>query len=413
MLICFKRTALLFLICSLLPAALFSAPYKLGLILPLTGPEKWLGRELRDGAQLSAEDSPSTDRPELIVLDDGGLSSKLERHLTQLNRNRDVLAVIGGGSFGQTKTIDNMANRLEYPVLICGDPLGSSKQKSKVFQLLPTNAQQFAAIFAYLNATIPAALSKKTIAVITQSGQQSELPLQQTAAAVGASVKIVKTASGRLSTSQARDLRRGSTKAVIVVGNNGDSLRACQEVRRASINSPIFGRLRQASDDFEQAAKGRVSDFFAVTAAGHEMFPPCEPTFVKRFFTRFGRKPTSWAALAYDGVQLANKAVKAANNSRSRVGRELASLPMHFGVGFVFDPGSDELWFPSVARLNEEGFITRQPPGKMKPLAEVPVSRNQARRSNRARVNRRQTTKDITQTGRINKWRHFLVLPGR
>ena len=390
-------TALLFLYL-LVPPFSLAAPFKIGLILPLTGAEKWLGQELRDGARLAAESL--RDRPELVIVDDNGRSARLERELLRLSKVNEVMAIIAGGSFGQTSSLEQFSQRLDIPVLVCGDPVGTSRSASEIFQLLPTNEQQFAAIFDYVTKTVPAALGRKTVAIMTGSGHGSRMALERAALSYDIELSIINSSTGRLTMDQFRQVRRSKAKAAIVIGNNEDSLRACQEIRRASIRCPIFGRLRQASSDFRKLAAGRVSEFFVTCAAGHETYPPCEPNFAKSFLDRFGRKPSSWAALAYDGVSLIGKAVAAANNRRNRVGQNLANLPMHFGVGFVFSPKSGELWFPSIARMDAQDFVTLRPPGKMLPRART--------QSTRFRKN-----KDITQSGKITKWRHFLVLPGQ
>ena len=402
-----KFLAGLLFLCLLAPQFSLSAPFKIGLILPLSGAEKWLGQELRDGAQLAAESS--RDRPELKIIDDGGRAARLERDLLRLNDDKEIMAIIGGGSFGQTSSIEQFSHRLDIPVLVCGDPVGTSRSASEIFQLLPTNEQQFAAIFDYVTKTVPAPLGRKTVAIMTGSGHGSRIALERAASSYDVELNIINSSTGRLSMDQFRQVRRSKAKAAIVIGNNEDSLRACQEIRRASIRCPIFGRLRQASSDFRQLAAGRVSEFYVTCAAGHETYPPCEPNFAKSFLDRFGRKPSSWAALAYDGVSLIGKAVAAANKRRNRVGQNLARLPMHFGVGFVFSPQSGQLWFPSIARMDAQQFVTLRPPGKMSLRRRTQTSNKTIRRPAR----RVRDNKDITQSGKITKWRHFLVLPGQ
>ena len=386
----------------LLPQNVISASYKIGLIVPLSGAERWLAQELRDGATLAAEAlSSRSETIDLVIIDDGGRSTRLERELVKLKSDSRVMAIIGGATFGQTKTIDQIAVNLDIPTLICGDPSGTSRSPSQVFQLLPDNGQQFAAIFDYVTRIVPKAVGRRTVVILTGSGLGSRPALETMASNYGIQLTIINASSGRLNMDQFRQVRGSKAKAAIVIGNNEDCLRACQEIRRASIRCPIFGRLRQASTDFQKSAAGRISDFFATSAAGHETYPPCEPTFAKSFLDRFGRKPTSWAALAYDGIGLVSKAVTAARNQRQRVGSSLAKLPMHFGVGFVFNPQSGDRWFPSIARMDRDRFVTLRPPGKISAPATNKSSRV-------PRID-----KDITQTGKITKWRHFLVLPGQ
>ena len=218
-------------------------------------------------------------------------------------------------------------------------------------------------------------------------------------------LSILSSTQGRLDAQKLKRLRGASPVAVLLIGQNNEVLRACQEVRRAGERCPLFGRLRQASSDFIETMKGRVTGFWAPTAAGHETFPPCEPSFAKAFQQRYDRYPSSWAALAYDGVMLIQRAVEVSSRKGLSPSRALGDLPLFYGVGFVFNFKDSELWHPALSKFDDQAqFSTMRPPDRILPLKTWEIERLKSKASN-------SSSNDEAGDKTLKKWHHFLVLP--
>jgi branched-chain amino acid transport system substrate-binding protein len=89
------------------------------------------------------------------------------------------------------------------------------------------------------------------------------------------------------------------------------------KVRRVGLNTPILGAFGDAPDILQQGGGARLDKSMYYDIYDVNSNTPENSAFVRKFYTRYGRKPTSWAAQGYDALHLLAKALKTTGSRNS------------------------------------------------------------------------------------------------
>ncbi|HLS52053.1 MAG TPA: ABC transporter substrate-binding protein [Burkholderiaceae bacterium] len=154
-------------------SSLAADPFKIGLIVPLTGPFASTGKQIEAAARLYIQEHGDTigDRPvQLIVKDDGGLQPETTKRLAQELVVKDDVDVLAG--FGLTPlafAAAPIATQAKKPMVVMAAATSSIVEKSPYIVRTSQTVPQIAAPLAEWAAK-PESGIKKVITLITDYG---------------------------------------------------------------------------------------------------------------------------------------------------------------------------------------------------------------------------------------------------
>ncbi len=138
---------------------------------------------------------------------------------------------------------------------------------------------------------------------------------------------------------QIERIRETGADALVLWGNAAETGAAVRQARALRLDLPIFGFDRMAQAAFLQAAGEAAEGVVVAATLNPGSLDPAWLGFKQRFRDRWGEDPDTFAAHAYDGMNLILDAVSRAGLNRARLRDELFALNAYHGVSgeIVFD----------------------------------------------------------------------------
>jgi ABC-type branched-subunit amino acid transport system substrate-binding protein len=147
-------------------------------------------------------------------------------------------------------------------------------------------------------------------------------------------------------------------EAIVMWGNPEETGRAVRQIRESGMSIPIFGFDRMTEDAFLSAAGPAAEGVVVAATMNPESGDPLWTSFRLRYRSRWNEEPDSFAAHAYDGMNLLIGAVRDAGLNRARIRDSLFRLPGYDGVAgrIVFDTVMSDIARPWLATVRQGRF---------------------------------------------------------
>ncbi len=131
---------------------------------------------------------------------------------------------------------------------------------------------------------------------------------------------------------QLERIREMDPEALVLWGNAAEAARIVRQARESGMTLPIFGFDRMSGEDFLDAAGKAAEGIVTVATLNPDRDDPIWKGFRERYQTRYGEDPDTFAAHAYDGMNLLIAAVREAGLNRARIRDYLFGLKSYRGV---------------------------------------------------------------------------------
>jgi branched-chain amino acid transport system substrate-binding protein len=333
--------------------------------------EEVLGRKMLQGAQLAIEQANAmggfrgTGTPyELVVRNDNGLWGASGSEVIQLAYRDEVWAILGTIDGANTHIAIRVALKAEIPIMNTGDtdPTLMETAIPWVFRTITDDRQM-----CYLLADfVFKKLGLTRVAALRANNRYGRIGIDE-----------FRDAARRLGhpfvaelnypvgegdfTPQLERVLALRPEAVITYGNARESGLILRQMRDMGSDAWFLGSDRMVSPEFLELAGGSSGK----VAAGYPYDPETgqakQGSFRRDFHERFGDDPETYAAHAYDGMNLILKATDKAGLNRARIRDELAAVRTYPGVTGAkdFDVVSNNVSPARLAILEDGRFRFR------------------------------------------------------
>jgi len=342
------------------------ATVRLGVLLPLEGPDGAIGRATLAGITLAVEeanrDGGFRGIPfELVVRPDVAAWGAASNRLVELAFDEAVWGVLGAVDGSSTHVMLRVALKVEIPIVSTADtdPTLTETRIPWLVRVVPDDRQ--ACYRLALEAFRTRGLTR--VAVLRTNERYGRMGVAEFADAarrlgrpVVADLRFER--EGRVGEGVLARLRESRADGILLWGGAEEMGRVARALRDAGIRAPILGPdrmlapafLREAGDAAEGATAAMPFDPAAAGEAG--------AAFRARFRERHARDPDPPAAYGYDGATLLIGAVREAGLNRARILDALRSDRTRAGVTgeLRFDPTFNNLGRVVLATVREGSF---------------------------------------------------------
>jgi branched-chain amino acid transport system substrate-binding protein len=155
-------------------------------------------------------------------------------------------------------------------------------------------------------------------------------------------------------------LQASKLDAVVHWGNAREGALILNEMRKRGMNQPFYASDRMVSEEFTSLAGANAEGVIAGFPWDPARQDPKFQAFRKRFITRYGQEPETYAAHGYDGMNMLIRAIQVAGLNRAKIRDVLAYAQEPF-------PGvTGDIPFSSVLDDVGEVFLARYEKGAWK-----------------------------------------------
>lgn len=153
-------------------------------------------------------------------------------------------------------------------------------------------------------------------------------------------------------------IQDSSPEAIVLWGNPKETALAIKQIREMGMEQPVFGFDRMAHPLFLQTAGAAAEGVVVVSTYNPDRDDPLWQGFRRRYQERFAEEPDTYAAHAYDGMNLLIWAIREAGLNRALIRDALFSLKTYPGVTgeIVFDTNMDDISPPWLAVVQDGRF---------------------------------------------------------
>lgn len=317
---------------------------KIGILASLSGGGAVYGLAMKEGADLAAEEINSKGgvlgKPlELVYRDDKNDMGENGHQTVKLLFEDKVWAIIGSVHSGCTHVAARITLKAETPQLttVSTDPTVQMIGSPWMFRCLADDRAQGRAI-ARLVFDIH---GKKRVGLFQQNNRYGKMggkTIAQIASQRGTPLifkNFFETGQKDFS-QQIAVLKQYNPDAIIIWGLYSEAAELVKSIRAAGYSTPIYGADGLVSPDFIKIA-GKAAEGTIVTYPFDDTRnDPVTQRFIQTFQKKYGKKPDSFAAHAYDAVYLMARAIEIGGLNKARIRDALASTKDFHGVtGFI------------------------------------------------------------------------------
>jgi branched-chain amino acid transport system substrate-binding protein len=311
--------------CSAKPAA---DPVRIGQLLPLEGPDRWVGQQARQGAELAVADGPSVGGRPVAVLhvDSGGDPTTVQAETVRLITVNSAAALLAGFDPALTERLLRANQPYGVPVVVAGELPGAS-ESAAVVSLGVQPAVRGRLLARYASAD----LGLRRAAVLTDTRRPAAAALA--AAFVkswppdrGAAVEEWTFTSAAERDERLERLIRAGPAVVLLACSVAD-FRALRT--RVADNLPKASLLHGGEDAGASPLQAELEarpDVYLATGYSPDHLSESGRDFVRRYTERFHEPPDLYACQAFDAARLLVETLQRAGTDRDALRKELARL---------------------------------------------------------------------------------------
>jgi ABC-type branched-subunit amino acid transport system substrate-binding protein len=288
-----------------------------------------LGIDMLRGSQLAIEEAnagggylPRKIPFELVVHNDNGLWGASGNEIIDMAYNKKVWAILGTIDGANSHIAIRVALKAEIPMINTGDtdPTFVETNIPWVARTIGDDRQQNYLLLDYLYRK----LGLERVAIIRASNRYGRF-----------GVREIKDGSRRLGhpvvmemaysvgaedfSLQIERLAAAKPQAIVHWGDAVDGARILNQIRQLGLDQPFFCSDRCVSDEFVTLAGEYAGEVFSTFPWNPDREDPKLDAFRKRFLERFEVEPHTYAAHAYDGMNLLLWAIQNAGLNRAKI----------------------------------------------------------------------------------------------
>lgn len=336
--------------------------------------EEELGVRMLNGAQLAIEQANARGGfrnkipYELIVRNDNGLWGSTGNETTDLAYKDKVWAILGTIDGANSHILIRVGLKAELPMMNTGDtdPTFIETNIPWVFRCITDDRQMCYLLadyaFKMLGITRVAALRANN-----RYGRMSIDEFRDAATRMG--FPFVTELNYKVGdtdfTSQLQKIRALNPEAVMTYGNARESALILKQMREMGMDQWFIGSDRMVNPEFKEIVG---KDHFYKVIAGYPYNPTSQDEkyieFCNVYREKHGELPETYAAHAYDGMNMVIEAIENAGLNRAKIRDSLADANNYAGVtGMkVFDPIYNNLSpaFLAIAQDGDFTFMSRE-----------------------------------------------------
>jgi branched-chain amino acid transport system substrate-binding protein len=293
--------------CSAEPSISHASPFKIGVILGLSGPTANFGVIARNGVELALKDLTAEDRARIQVLyEDDGMTNIRAATAAQKLISSDEVDALMSWSSGSGLTVAGIAEAKQIPhISIASDP-AVVKGRTYSFTYWPIPRDEVVILHDYL-----AKHGIKRVAVLTMihNGALAIRDEFVEVAKKGGQVSVVASEEVAGDTTDFRTVlnrikRKGDIDGLIPILFPGQLAVSVKQAREVGIKAPLFGFETFEDKDEFKASGGLLAGAIYSTGADPR------PDFISRYRAAFGDASYYTANQAYDIIHLLVEASK-------------------------------------------------------------------------------------------------------
>jgi ABC-type branched-subunit amino acid transport system substrate-binding protein len=299
-----------------------------------------LGQMMLDGATLAIEQANEAGgcrgrEIELVTREDLGLWGATSNEMVAFKYEDDVLAVLGSIDGANTHIALRVALKIGMPMVNTGttDPTLTETNIPWLLRCMADDRQQGYAlahhVYLELGLTRVAAFR-----VNDRYGRTGIIEFRDAAVRLGHPLlgELRWDLGDRSFDRQLDRIEELSPEAIVIWGNAGDSAAAVKEIRARGMSQRIFGPDRLASRAFVEGAGDDAEGIVAASSYDPTMGDPVYEQFTADFRERFGYEAETFAAHAYDGMNILIDAIREAGLNRTLIRDALYAMTDYSGV---------------------------------------------------------------------------------
>lgn len=326
---------------------------------------------------------------DLVVRNDNGLWGASGNEIVSMAYKEHVWAILGTIDGANTHIAIRVALKAELPMMTTGDldPTYIETNIPWVFRNIGDDRQQNYLLVDYLFRK----LGQQRVAIIRASNRYGRF-----------GVREIRDGSRRLGrpvviemayrvgdtdfTMQLERIRESQPDAVIHWGNAVEGARVLNQMRAMGMRQPFLTCDRCVSEEFLRIAGPNAEGVICTYPWNPTRQDPKLDAFKKAFRQRWGAEPDTYAAHAYDGMNMLIWAIQTAGLNRAKIRDVLAHRPDPF-PGVTGD-------IPLSASLDDAGevFLTRHEDGHWRFYSREDWGIPRGKIINTMRVEREQTS---------------------
>jgi len=322
-----------------------SAPYVVGAILSLSGPDAGFGNSQRDTllmlqSEINRKGGINGHPLNVIIEDDHSINSQAVKAVKKLIEQDRVHALIGSTGTGPTLSVIPFATTGQTPLVSLASGAAITAGNKWVFRACPTDTMALNRILQQLhfdqsfkigmlfeaNAVGRSARDQlRTLAPRHKISIVTEEPVAEMATDVS---------------DQLERIQRLDAQAIVFWGGATSSALVVKNIRQLNINLPLFLSSETGNDSF-LALTGKIADGVKLAASKflvRNELPLSDPqrtimaSFAGSFRTAFGREPDTSAIYASDALQIIVSAMKKAGGDSVALRNEIEKTIAFRGV---------------------------------------------------------------------------------
>lgn len=332
--------------------------------------EESLGIKMLQGAQLAIEQANAKGGYlkrhlpfELYVSNDNGLWGASGNEIVTMAYKEKVWAILGTVDGANTHIAIRVALKAEIPMMNSGDtdPTLTETNIPWIFRCIGDDRQQGYFLLDYMYGQ----LKLKRIGIIRASNRYGRFGVREIRdGSRRRGHPIALEMAYKLGTKdfslQLERLKGEDCQAIVHWGDAGDGARILNQMRAAGMNQPYFACDRCVADEFVKLAGKNAEGVVCGYPWNPERQDPKLGAFRQAFAGRFGEQPDTYAAHAYDGMNMLIWALQTVGLNRAKIRDVLAyrQEPWDGVTGTI----------PLTASLDDGGevFLARREKGQWK-----------------------------------------------
>lgn len=326
--------------------------------------EEPMGIKMLQGAMLAVEEANARGGYlrrripfELVVHNDNGLWGASGNEIIDMAYKENVWAILGTIDGANSHIAIRVALKAEIPMINTGDtdPTFIETNIPWVMRVIGDDRQQAYLLVDYMIRK----MDLKRIGIIRASNRYGRFGVREvkdSCRRLGRPIVIemaYKLGQDDYSLQMER-LKAANLDAVVHWGDAREAAVILNQMRAMGMNQPFFSSDRAISEEFVKLAGKNAEGVVCTSPWNPDRNDPKLEAFRKAFRERFGEEPETYAAHAYDGMNLLIWAIQVAGLNRAKIRDVLASRiePWHGVTGEIpFSAALDDLGEVFLARF--------------------------------------------------------------
>jgi len=343
---------------------------KIGFLGPLEGSvEKDLGTQMLNGAQLALNEANKKGGYkgipyELMIHNDVGLWGAAANEVVKMDDEK-VWAILGSIDGTVTHVALRVALKVEIPMVNTGDtdPTLTETRIPWIIRIVGDDRQSSYALVNYIFKQ----QDHERVAVIRANSRYGRVGIgefRDSARRIGFPIVLeVRYDDGETDFSvQLERIKKVSPDAVMVWGNAKEAGMIVNQFKEMGMNMPLFGSDRLATTEFLEIAGKNAEGIVTTNSYNPNLETEALQAFNRNYKEKYDKEPNTFAAHAYDGMNILIKSIEIAGLNRALIRDKLTDLKTFQGYQgitgeIILDPSWNDIGKIWMVKIKDGEFI--------------------------------------------------------